>query len=136
MGEVVTEEQRQKVYEQTNARLERLKKEQGERVPPSRPAHNTIFVNDGSFLEMFKQMQQQYIDQPAPEPRPEEVLKTLPVFGRRRGGKILKTGIVEKKKPTQPHADAPKSAWDLYMMEVKKYKSAVCDGDPSRALVK
>ena len=62
----------------------------------------------------------------------------LPVFGRRRGGKILKTGMVKKVRPIEESAaDAPNDAWTLYLQEVKKYKSASCDADSkTRPLVK
>uniref|UniRef100_A0A2M4AQ91 Putative transcriptional coactivator caper rrm superfamily n=1 Tax=Anopheles triannulatus TaxID=58253 RepID=A0A2M4AQ91_9DIPT len=62
----------------------------------------------------------------------------LPVFGRRRGGKILKTGLVKKVRPVEEvSADAPNDAWSLYLQEVKKYKSASCDADSkTRPLVK
>uniref|UniRef100_A0A2M4BNA7 Putative splicing factor arginine/serine-rich 7 n=1 Tax=Anopheles marajoara TaxID=58244 RepID=A0A2M4BNA7_9DIPT len=62
----------------------------------------------------------------------------LPVFGRRRGGKILKTGLVKKVRPVEEvTADAPNDAWSLYLQEVKKYKSASCDADSkTRPLVK
>ncbi|XP_035906659.1 mRNA cap guanine-N7 methyltransferase [Anopheles stephensi] len=62
----------------------------------------------------------------------------LPVFGRRRGGKILKTGLVKKVRPIEEStAETPNDAWTLYLQEVKKYKSASCDADSkTRPLVK
>lgn len=137
IGEVLTEEQRKKVHKQMHARLQRLQKDQPKRLVPTVPSHATIFVNDGSFLETFKNMQQHYAEQEASSAtklHTEESLK-LPLFGRRRGGKILKTGIVEKKLPTQQQ-ETPKDAWALYLQEVKRYKNACCGGDSSRPLVK
>lgn len=80
------------------------------------------FANDGSFLERFKQMQeacQQQAEQASQkegesaaqsstngEPKsefeaPAETApkkRTLPFVGKRRGGKVLKTGVVHKPK--------------------------------------
>lgn len=60
-----------------------------------------------------------------------------PMVGRRRGGKILKTGVVAKlKTPSERDVD-PKDFWSLYLAEVNKYKSNACDTDNGkRPLVK
>ncbi|XP_052862494.1 RNA-binding protein 25 [Anopheles cruzii] len=81
----------------------------------------------------------QSIAAPVAKPTPKEPPPPpLPVFGRRRGGKILKTGMVKKVRPVEETAsDAPNDAWSLYLQEVKKYKSASCDADSkTRPLVK
>jgi len=65
--------------------------------------------------------------------------KLLPsMVGKRRGGRVLKTGVVEKLKKPEPDADSgPKDAWSLYMAEVKKYREANCEEEgKTRALVK
>ncbi|XP_015518777.1 arginine/serine-rich coiled-coil protein 2 [Neodiprion pinetum] len=110
------------------------------------------FKNDGSFMEMFKKMQEQM--QPVSTPQPlasssfslatssASVLyeKTIPppplMVGKRRGGRILKTGMVAKPK-SEPITDQPKDAWSLYMAEVKKYREVCCqEEDNTRPLVK
>lgn len=109
------------------------------------------FKNDGSFMEMFKKMQEQM--QPTPQQQPatsfsssasaSHVLeeKTNPppplMVGKRRGGRILKTGMVAKPKSEPTPADQPKDAWSLYMAEVKKYREVCCqEEDNTRPLVK
>ncbi|XP_046750675.1 serine/threonine-protein kinase fray2 [Diprion similis] len=110
------------------------------------------FKNDGSFMEMFKKMQEKM--QPASAPQPlatssfspatssTSILheKTIPppplMVGKRRGGRILKTGMVAKPK-SEPITDQPKDAWSLYMAEVKKYREVCCqEEDNTRPLVK
>lgn len=99
------------------------------------------FKNDGSFLEMFKKMQeQQAVEagvQEAGEPGPS-TKKQLPAFGKRRGGRVLKTGLVEKRKTGAGEGeDTPQDVWSIYMKEVKRYKEACCDDDSrTRPLVK
>lgn len=126
-------------------------------------ASNT-FKNDGSFLEMFKKLQEQKSDGGGPSSSarpggddddldnkpPEKILNivaaastletqkppTLPIVSKRRGGRILKTGIVEKKRLVVQE-EQPKDAWAVYMKEVKRYKEACCDDDSkTRPLVK
>ncbi|CAM1300057.1 C19orf43 (predicted) [Pycnogonum litorale] len=125
------------------------------------------FVNDGSFMELFKKrMEQKAIEtrntksviSPGPsEPnshssecndidsvteneKTEAIAKktTLPFVGKRRGGKVLKTGIVKKlKKDESDNADNNKDAWSRYMAEVNEYKQKSCiDEDKTRPLVK
>ncbi|KAI4484512.1 hypothetical protein M0804_007078 [Polistes exclamans] len=104
--------------------------------PPPQP---NAFKNDGSFMEMFKKMQEQM--QPTQQPT-TSVLEEKPVIppplmvGKRRGGRILKTGMVAKPK-TEPTTEQPKDAWSLYMAEVKKYREVCCqEEDNTRPLVK
>ncbi|KAJ8664789.1 hypothetical protein QAD02_006451 [Eretmocerus hayati] len=107
--------------------------------PPVQP---NAFKNDGSFMEMFKKMQQQQV-QPDPSPSPSIILEEKPapppplMVGKRRGGRILKTGMVAKQKVTEQQTDKPKDAWSLYMAEVKKYREVCCqEEDNTRPLVK
>ncbi|XP_024940931.1 probable splicing factor, arginine/serine-rich 7 isoform X1 [Cephus cinctus] len=110
------------------------------RVPqPVVPPQPNAFKNDGSFMEMFKKMQEQM--QPSQKPA-TSVLEEKPVappplmVGKRRGGRILKTGMVAKPK-TEQTAEQPKDAWSLYMAEVKKYREVCCqEEDNTRPLVK
>lgn len=98
------------------------------------------FKNDGSFMEMFKKMQEQM--QPTVQKPTTSVLEEKPVVppplmvGKRRGGRILKTGMVAKPK-TEQTVEQPKDAWSLYMAEVKKYREVCCqEEDNTRPLVK
>lgn len=98
------------------------------------------FKNDGSFMEMFKKMQEQM--QPAVQKPTTSVLEEKSVVppplmvGKRRGGRILKTGMVAKPKAEQA-VEQPKDAWSLYMAEVKKYREVCCqEEDNTRPLVK
>ncbi|XP_026470804.1 uncharacterized protein DDB_G0283697-like [Ctenocephalides felis] len=94
----------------------------------------SVFKNDGSFLDMFKQMQKQYTTNAA------DTQKDLPVpIGRRRRGvRALKTGRVEKAKVQEINEDKKsKEPWDIYISEVKKYRQKTCQEDaPSRSYVK
>lgn len=149
---------KEKIHTEMQERLRQHLLAEGKIYPPPKPEprqQTTIFANDGSFLDMFKKMQEQQQEQGAAaaasgsavpieaaqvkkpteiKPRPQ-----APMYGKRRGGKILKTGIVEKKKPIEDStADAaPGDAWSQYMKEVKRYKSVSCDVDnKTRPLVK
>ncbi|GLV34432.1 uncharacterized protein CBL_09680 [Carabus blaptoides fortunei] len=105
------------------------------------PVQENSFKNDGSFLEMFKKMQE---DKAADEKKDESVptsvgeeKKSAPIFGKRRGGRVLKTGLVQKIKSPTEVEEEPKDAWSVYMKEVKRYKEACCDDDSkTRPLVK
>ncbi|EAA11907.4 AGAP006471-PA [Anopheles gambiae str. PEST] len=223
--EIQTEEERIEFQRKMQEKLQQHLAAEGKLYPPpSKPQRDvpapvtvTGFANDGSFLEMFKKLQQQQSAVPGssggatpamtamPHPHhhlstgipaanptpvkpmmvvptaaalprmplvgqqpaavgtfkllptvaaaaavvPPQIVKPstiekepppppLPVFGRRRGGKILKTGMVKKVRPIEESAaDAPNDAWTLYLQEVKKYKSASCDADSkTRPLVK
>lgn len=105
----------------------------------SKPVKENAFKNDGSFLEMFKKMQEEQQKQKQEAGTSESGSKSaLPAFGKRRGGRVLKTGLVEKAKNLQENElDNPQDAWSVYMKEVKKYKEACCDDDSkTRPLVK
>uniref|UniRef100_A0A4Y0BVM6 Uncharacterized protein n=1 Tax=Anopheles funestus TaxID=62324 RepID=A0A4Y0BVM6_ANOFN len=195
--EIQTEEERIEFQRKMQEKLQQHLAAEGKLYPPPSkpnrdtppPMNMTGFANDGSFLEMFKKLQQQQAIAPTllpavatvpagvkpmmvptalprmsvvvQKPGPfkmgptvstaavSQVVKSsvidkeppppvLPVFGRRRGGKILKTGMVKKVRPVEEStADAPNDAWTLYLQEVKKYKSASCDADSkTRPLVK
>lgn len=89
-------------------------------------------------MEMFKKMQEEQQKQvkvegeTAAEPR-----APIPVFGKRRGGKVLKTGMVQKNKTMSQEESDAQDAWTMYMKEVKRYKEACCDDDSkTRLLVK
>lgn len=95
------------------------------------------FKNDGSFLEMFKKMQEEKAKEEAPEvSTPKKPV--LPTFGKRRGGKVLKTGLVAKvKNVEEEQGTVAQDAWSVYMKEVRKYKEVHCDDDSkTRPLVK
>lgn len=118
-----------------------------------------IFKNDGSFLEMFKKMQEaqdsssvnKKTDTPISSPStsaPEKVEEpkpkvVLPMVGKRRGGRALPTGLVKKAKKSdsasgeQEKPEAPKDAWSQYMAEVRRYKETSCEEEgKTRPLVK
>lgn len=157
---------KEKIHKEIEEKLrETLAREGIEYNAPKPEATHPVFANDGSFLEIFKKMQEaQHETQPEPQiqqhqqqqactsmtypaasappvlpvtinnvPRPQ-----MPIFGRRRGGKILKTGVVAKPKSSDNDANAdPKDFWSIYLREVNKYKNAACDSDAqSRPLVK
>jgi len=65
-------------------------------------------------------------------------VKVMPAFGKRRGGKVLKTGIVEKRSNVkEDDVGSAQDPWSIYLKEVKKYKEACCDDDSkTRPLVK
>lgn len=112
---------------------------------PPRAAPALPIRNDGSFLEMFKKMQEQTAGAAAaagasaggaggagPERR-----RVMPLIGKRRGGRVLKTGLVKKARAAEDTAAAPRDAWALYMQEVKKYRDTSCEEDrKTRPLVK
>lgn len=89
---------------------------------------------------MFKKMQeeQQKAEAAKQEAGTSETKKPLPFFGKRRGGRVLKTGMVEKTRAMQDNElEHAQDAWSIYMKEVKKYKEACCDDDTkTRPLVK
>ncbi|ETN62336.1 hypothetical protein AND_005976 [Anopheles darlingi] len=210
--EIQTEEERIEFQRKMQEKLQQHLAAEGKLYPPRQPKSRepvaaapivvSGFANDGSFLEMFKKLQEQPLlaaaagtfpvgastvtsltdtqtlpmmvppGVPHVVPSPSSVAVStaaaykmvpgvvapvvatavpvtkpiakepppppLPVFGRRRGGKILKTGLVKKVRPVEEvSADAPNDAWSLYLQEVKKYKSASCDADSkTRPLVK
>lgn len=138
---------KEKIHQEMQERLRQHLAAEGKVYPPPKPEPTqTMFANDGSFLDFFKKMQEQQQEQ-IQQANSGNSLATFnkvlepkkpPVFGKRRGGKILKTGIVEKKKPVDDPADnSATDAWSLYMQEVKRYKNVSCDVDnKTRPLVK
>lgn len=140
---IETDDDRVAVHEKMEDVLKAHFAAQGKIYPPpkvEKPLVNaaTGFANDGSFMEQFKKMQEDYKVQQETEKKKkaaEERLKGLPVR-RRFGGKILKTGIVAKTKLNEDGSEAG-DAWSLYLKEVQKYKNASCDSDSTtRPLVK
>lgn len=87
---------------------------------------------------MFKKMQEQTKKIEEVEKKPE-IKKPLPFIGKRRGGRVLKTGLVKKAKAIDEQTvdNTPKDAWSLYMQEVKKYRETSCEEErKTRPLVK
>lgn len=104
----------------------------------SEPSKELPFKNDGTFLEMFKKMQEEQQKAEASKNEENELKKPLPAFGKRRGGRVLKTGLVQKTKTTdQDDSGEVQDPWSIYLKEVKRYKEACCDDDSkTRPLVK
>ncbi|PSN28972.1 hypothetical protein C0J52_28428 [Blattella germanica] len=119
-----------------------------------REKHKNVFQNDGSFLEMFKKMQeasksnaepsetsmtesnavetdtivkQEVVPRPAAAIVPKRGGLPVGIVGKRRGGRVLPTGMVKKQKKEEEEEVTPKDAWSLYMAEVRKYKEASCE---------
>lgn len=159
--EIQTEEERIEFQKKMQEKLQAHLAAEGKLYPRPKPspAINPVtgFANDGSFLELFKKMQEQaqssddsatqyytatssMAQQQLPQQQymQPQLQQPVPFVGRRRGGKILKTGIVKKARPIdESYADSPNDAWNLYLQEVKKYKNASCDADSkTRPLVK
>lgn len=93
----------------------------------------------------MQEQQQKQVHAPKTEPAAaivpavQQQYQKPPMFSKRRGGKILKTGIVQKTKITDESVteETPNDAWSLYLQEVKKYKNVSCDADSkTRPLVK
>lgn len=84
------------------------------------------------------------VDKPGDSKEAATSLKKSPVIlsgivGKRRGGRVLKTGLVKKvKKESETEEEKhPKDAWSMYMAEVKKYREASCEEEgKTRPLVK
>ncbi|XP_042889261.1 telomerase RNA component interacting RNase-like isoform X2 [Penaeus japonicus] len=120
-----------------------------------------IFRNDGSFMEMFKKLQEDQKkreddprpalkesssvsgadDRASPHSSPHSSAKELPkktslsFVGKRRGGRILATGMVKKqrKEAESEKPDGGKTdAWSQYMNEVRKYKEQSCEEEGKR----
>lgn len=141
---IETEEDRVVVHEKMEEVLKAHFAAQGKIYPPpkvEKPIINaaTGFANDGSFMEQFKKMQEDYKLQLEAEKKrkaAEERLKSLPIR-RRAGGKILKTGVVAKTKLNEDGTEVPADPWSQYLKEVQKYKNSSCDSDSkTRPLVK
>lgn len=139
-----TEEDRIAVHEKMEELLKAHFAAQGKVYPPpkqEKPVVNNLtgFANDGSFLEQFKKMQEEMKQQHETEQKRQTLvnnLKNLPI-NKRRGGKILKTGLVAKTIVT-PEGTITTNSYDSYYKEVQKYKnSSSCDSDSkTRPLVK
>ncbi|KAG4078136.1 hypothetical protein HA402_002187 [Bradysia odoriphaga] len=140
---------REKIHKEMQERLQLHLAREGKVYPPPKPqASHPIFANDGSFLETFKKLQEQQKQHVHDHHKVEPSVAAMPVvqqqyqkpmFSKRRGGKILKTGIVQKTKITDESVteETPNDAWSLYLQEVKKYKNVSCDADSkTRPLVK
>lgn len=147
-SKIETEEDKQELHSKMEDVLKEHFAAQGKIYPPPKPEVPAInaatgFANDGSFLEQFKKMQDEYKQQMEEEKRrklAEDRLKSLP-SRRRGGGKILKTGIVAKtitNPDNQQQQPSSSDAFSLYFKELQKYKNASsCDGDSqARPLVK
>lgn len=154
----ITEEERNAIQEKLKERLRQHLEAEGKIYPPPKPKTKPTqagFINDGSFLERFKQMQEHLTQHPSQQQRHSQqpqhytnqtvpkfedvnsVKNAIPQFGRRRGGKILKTGIVKKTINVEENGESTKDPWAIYLQEVKKYKKASCDaGETTRSLVK
>ncbi|XP_042242282.1 telomerase RNA component interacting RNase-like [Homarus americanus] len=113
-----------------------------------------IFRNDGSFMEMFKKLQEDQkkreddgkggvTSRSSPTPEVERSQSkdhkktTLSFVGKRRGGRILATGMVKKqrkeaKTEKQQSDDGKTDAWSQYMSEVRKYKEQSCEEEGKR----
>lgn len=140
---------KEKIHKQMQERLTQHLAREGKVYPPPKPqASHPIFANDGSFLETFKKLQQQQqhhhnhqqqiIQMPVEQILVEKKPIPQPIYGKRRGVKILKTGIVAKQKVIdETSVDTPNDTWAIYLQEVKKYKNVSCDADTkTRPLVK
>lgn len=121
-----------------------------------------IFRNDGSFMEMFKKLQEDQKKKEEPkasvagettaaatpeddggaaalEPSSKDQPKktSLSFVGKRRGGRILATGMVKKQRkepvsePQEPD-DGKTDAWSQYMSEVRKYREQSCEEEGKR----
>lgn len=143
---IETDEDRAAVHEKMEELLKAHFAAQGKVYPPpkvEKPVVNnaTGFANDGSFLEQFKKMQEEFKQKQETEEKKQQTmvnnLKNLPI-NKRRGAKILKTGLVAKTIVTS-EGTITTNAYDSYYKEVQKYKnSSSCDSSDSktRPLVK
>ncbi|XP_022217640.2 uncharacterized protein ZK643.5-like [Drosophila obscura] len=130
---------KERIHRETQQKLEKLRATMSKEVkvhPPAKPeSSGSYFANDGSFMDIFKKMQNEQIKITAPHigasaPPPHFV-------GRRRGGKILKTGRLPKLKDSTEKNVDPKDFWSVYQAEVNKYQTTGCDKEEgNRKLVK
>ncbi|XP_045101373.1 telomerase RNA component interacting RNase-like [Portunus trituberculatus] len=122
----------------------------------SKQQTTNVFRNDGSFMEMFKKMQEEQRkkqedpkvagagsgsgsaaggDPPHTDPPRKP---TLSFVGKRRGGRILATGMVKKQRreavseEPKPVEGGKTDAWSQYMSEVRKYKEQSCEEEGKR----
>ena len=145
-SKVETEEDKLELHEKMNTVLKEYFAAQGKVYPPTKPEVPAInaatgFANDGSFLEQFKKMQEEYqqqIEEGKRRKAAENRLNSLPLR-RRGGGKILKTGVVAKNVASSSNQQQTQSgdAFSLYFNELQKYKNTSCEGETNaRSLVK
>ncbi|XP_037895301.1 uncharacterized protein DDB_G0287625 [Glossina fuscipes] len=155
---------KERIHREMEEKLRQTLAKEGKVYPPPKPeASHPVFANDGSFLEIFKKMQEQQKQQASTSAVAANVVPVVPVLavanpttvpylaatamgksappppivGRRRGGKILKTGVVAKPKVQNEPANDPKDFWSLYLAEVNKYKNTACESEAgNRPLVK
>lgn len=147
------EEEKQRIQKETLKRLQKHLEKEGKAYPPPKPqASHPIFANDGSFLEMFKSMQGNLQQQQQPQQQINvelQPVKTVPTTSaanpisrlppiKRRGPKILKTGMVQKQRVTEETEEVQATdSWNAYLKEVKRYKTVTCsDDNMTRSLVK
>lgn len=157
-------EDRARIHREIEEKLRATLAKEGKVYPPPKAeASHPVFANDGSFLEIFKQMQQASTS-PAASTSANPIISTVPsiaatakpstapylaaaatgksappppLVGRRRGGKILKTGVVAKPKMQTDANTDPKDFWAIYLAEVNKYKNTACETEQgNRPLVK
>lgn len=141
--------ERERVQKETMERLQKHLQSEGKHYPAPKPqASHPIFANDGSFLEMFKSMQNIIKSKPIQVTLQPQIMPAVPTTSavprqpvptiKRRGGKILKTGIVQKQRNIEETDDAqPTDSWNAYLKEVKRYKNVTCgDDNITRPLVK
>lgn len=127
---------KEKIHKEIEEKLRLALAKEGKVYPPPKPEpSHPVFANDGSFLEIFKKMQEQM--QQSQQQNDNDNKSRQPIC-KRRGGKILKTGIVAKARSQEGSGSVdPKDFWSLYLQEVKKYKNTSCDVDSkTRPLVK
>lgn len=160
---------RARIHREMEEKLRQALAKEGKVYPPPKPeASHPVFANDGSFLEIFKKMQeQQKLQNNKPSTskaaatviapvvaKPLSAAPTLaaaasvnplrkstapppPIVGRRKGGKILKTGVVAKPKAQNDTGGDSKDFWSLYLAEVNKYKNTACESEQgNRPLIK
>lgn len=163
---------RARIHREMEEKLRQALAKEGKVYPPPKPeASHPVFANDGSFLEIFKKMQEQQQLQVKPSTSvaavvPPAIVNPVvpilaassvspatapylvatatgksapppPIVGRRKGGKILKTGVVAKPKAQTEVSNDPKDFWSLYLAEVNKYKNTACESEQgNRPLIK
>ena len=108
----------------------------------------TVFLFKGNQLKLFLQIKIYILgniekktneigDTTTSVKKPPVILSGI--VGKRRGGRVLKTGLVKKVKKEGENEEEknPKDAWSMYMAEVKKYREASCEEEgKTRPLVK
>ncbi|XP_002025422.2 uncharacterized protein LOC6600257 [Drosophila persimilis] len=132
---------RDRIHRETQERLKKLRSTLAKDPKMSATAKagtsGSYFANDGSFLDIFKKMQEEQntiaresisavgpyivataVGAPAPPPL---------CVGRRRGGKALKTGRVPKLQDRAKKMVDPKDFWSVYLAEVEKYNTTGCE---------